>query len=464
MYEDAESAYQHIAALQHHHHHQQQQQQQAGSIMDPAAVAFFQNGMLPGGGGGGGTSSGQVTGVPPSRALLAAAGGMAPGSQGGGGVVTAIGADGVRWRDPDLHEVIDFLAHPNPMVRANAAAYLQHLCFMDDSMKAKTRALGGVPALVSLLAPELAPELQRNACGALRNLSYGRANDENKRAIRAAGGIGALVRLLRKTPDSEIRELVTSVLWNLSSCEELKRAIIDEALGTLVAAVIIPHSGWDRAQQQQQNSANSNSANPAEANHIYWSTVFRNASGVLRNVSSAGSYARNKLRDVPGLVDSLLYLVRAAIGKNDMDNKSVENCVCVLRNLSYRCQEVVDLNYDKNPPGASSSGTSMVTSPSSSVSSSGLAASAGSGGSSNLGQSPASTLSPSSSNSSKNSTSSLMGGIGSKVGENLSCFGGSKKHKSKSGGLNSSSSGHDHGTLSPSASVHGLGKLLMVVK
>lgn len=48
----------------------------------------------------------------------------------------------------------------------------------------------------------------------------------------------------------------------------------------------------------------------------------------------------------------MVYLVRAAVGKNDMDNKSVENCVCVLRNLSFRCQEVEDPDYDKHmfPP------------------------------------------------------------------------------------------------------------------
>lgn len=40
--------------------------------------------------------------------------------------------------------------------------------------------------------------------------------------------------------------------------------------------------------------------------------------------------------------------MRQAIGKNDIDNKSIENCVCVLRNLSYRCQEVIDPDYDKH--------------------------------------------------------------------------------------------------------------------
>lgn len=69
----------------------------------------------------------------------------------------------------------------------------------------------------------------------------------------------------------------------------------------------------------------------------------------FRNVSSAGEYARKKLRECEGLVDSMLYVVRIAIEKSNIGNKSVENCVCILRNLSYRCQEVEDPNYDKNP-------------------------------------------------------------------------------------------------------------------
>ena len=73
----------------------------------------------------------------------------------------------MRFRDPDLHEVINFLSNPNNVVKANAAAYLQHLCYMDDPMKQKTRALGGIPPLVVLLSHDI-PEVHRNACGALR--------------------------------------------------------------------------------------------------------------------------------------------------------------------------------------------------------------------------------------------------------------------------------------------------------
>ena len=124
----------------------------------------------------------------------------------------------MRWRDPNLSEVIGFLSNPNNIIKANAAAYLQHLCYMDDPNKQKTRSLGGIPPLVQLLDSE-SPDVYRNACGALRNLSYGRQNDENKRAIKNAGGVPALINLLRRTSDADVKELVTGVLWNLSSCE-----------------------------------------------------------------------------------------------------------------------------------------------------------------------------------------------------------------------------------------------------
>jgi hypothetical protein len=38
---------------------------------------------------------------------------------------------------------------------------------------------GGIPPLVALLSHPML-EVQRAACGALRNLSFGRANDDNK--------------------------------------------------------------------------------------------------------------------------------------------------------------------------------------------------------------------------------------------------------------------------------------------
>lgn len=112
-----------------------------------------------------------------------------------------------RWRDPDLPEVIAMLGHPIDPVKSNAAAYLQHLCYENDKMKKDVRQLKGIPVLVGLLDHPKA-EVHRKACGALRNISYGKDHD-NKVAIKNCDGIPALIRLLRKTNDMEVRELIT---------------------------------------------------------------------------------------------------------------------------------------------------------------------------------------------------------------------------------------------------------------
>ncbi|XP_056913483.1 catenin delta-2b isoform X2 [Takifugu flavidus] len=229
------------------------------------------------------------------------------------------------WRDPELPEVIQMLQHQFPSVQSNAAAYLQHLCFGDNKIKTEIRRQGGIQLLVDLLDHRLT-DVHRSSCGALRNLVYGKANDDNKIALKNCGGIPALVRLLRKTTDVEIRELLTGVLWNLSSCDALKMPIIQDALAVLTNAVIIPHSGWDTSPHAQED----------RKLHLHSSQVLRNATGCLRNVSSAGEEARRRMRECEGLTDALLYVIQTALGSSEIDSKTVENCVCILRNLSYR--------------------------------------------------------------------------------------------------------------------------------
>uniref|UniRef100_A0A6I8NBV2 ARVCF delta catenin family member n=1 Tax=Ornithorhynchus anatinus TaxID=9258 RepID=A0A6I8NBV2_ORNAN len=233
-----------------------------------------------------------------------------------------------RWRDPELPEVIAMLRHPLDPVKANAAAYLQHLCYESEATKRDVRRLQGVPALVVLLGHPRA-EVHRRACGALRNLSFGR-DGGNKAAIQACRGVPALVHLLRRTADPEVRELVTGTLWNLSSYEPLKMEIITHGLQTLTDEVIIPDSGWESEPNEDSK--------PREAR---WTTLFKNTSGCLRNVSSDGAEARRKLRECSGLVDALLHALLSAVGKKDTDNKSVENSVCIMRNLSYHVHKEV---------------------------------------------------------------------------------------------------------------------------
>lgn len=312
---------------------------------------------------------------------------MNGGGPGGGGA----GGDGTRWRNPNLVEVIQFLKSPNNVIKANAAAYLQHLCYMDDPNKQKTRQLGGIPPLIELMKNE-SFMVYRNALGALRNLSYGRQNDENKRQIKNYNGITELMALLVKlngrlansaaanydeeggtagrkqlTPvmEMEIKELITGIIWNMSSCEDIKRTIIDDSVDALVQMIIIPYSGilspnggqvaqiFAAASSATSGVAASGAGQAGGANgpnaDNYLATVFRNATGIIRNISSAGEYARQKLRETPLLIQTLVHIIKCGIDRQNIGNKIIENCVCILRNLSYRLQEIEDPNYDKMP-------------------------------------------------------------------------------------------------------------------
>uniref|UniRef100_A0A8C1PJJ4 ARVCF delta catenin family member a n=1 Tax=Cyprinus carpio TaxID=7962 RepID=A0A8C1PJJ4_CYPCA len=209
-----------------------------------------------------------------------------------------------RWRDPNLREVISMLSHPMDPVKSNAAAYLQHLCYENDTVKQDVRQLRGIPVLVGLLDHPKA-EVHRKACGALRNISFGRDNF-NKVAIKNSDGIPALLRLLRRTDDVEVRELVTGLC--------LLSVPINRQNQSIVRALVIT-----------------------------FSTIYRMilCSCVCRNVSSDGAEARQRLRECDGLVDALLHALYSAVAKRDINNKSVENCVCILRNLSYHVHKEV---------------------------------------------------------------------------------------------------------------------------
>uniref|UniRef100_A0A669F9L9 Catenin delta 1 n=1 Tax=Oreochromis niloticus TaxID=8128 RepID=A0A669F9L9_ORENI len=231
------------------------------------------------------------------------------------------------WRQPELPEVIAMLNYRLDPVKTNAAAFLQHLTFKNDKVKSEVRRLKGIPALVSML-DHPSKDVHHSACGALKNISYGRDQD-NKIAIKNCDGVPALVRLLRKTHNQDLTDTITGTLWNLSSHDSVKMEIVDHALHALVDEVIVPHSGWERG----NSGGGEESCKPR---HMEWQTALTNTAGCLRNVSSERSEARRKLRECTGLVDSLMYMVQSQINCKDVDNKLVENCVCLLRNLSYQ--------------------------------------------------------------------------------------------------------------------------------
>ena len=62
-------------------------------------------------------------------------------------------------------------------------------------------------------------KVQISVLGALRNLSFGRANDDNKLEIAGEHGLAEILLALKMSRVVEVRDLLTSLLWNLSSCE-----------------------------------------------------------------------------------------------------------------------------------------------------------------------------------------------------------------------------------------------------
>uniref|UniRef100_A0A0N5AAV2 Fibronectin type-III domain-containing protein n=1 Tax=Syphacia muris TaxID=451379 RepID=A0A0N5AAV2_9BILA len=240
----------------------------------------------------------------------------------------------VHWRDPTLKEVIEYLDSSDKVEQLNASGYLQHLTYNDNAIKEETRELKGIPKLVRLLNSDVS-EIQKNACGCLKNLSFGKENDRNKIAIANAGGIASLSNLLKCTADSNVREEATAALWNLSSCDNLKEEILKNSTDVIVQRVVLPLSGLDRP-------------NGIDSERNYNSNIFMNGTGVLRNVSAASQEARKTLRSFPYLIEALACYLGQAVGSGLFEAPSVENTVCILRNLSYRIQEVVDPNYGRS--------------------------------------------------------------------------------------------------------------------
>ncbi|NXO63828.1 PKP1 protein, partial [Phainopepla nitens] len=227
-----------------------------------------------------------------------------------------------------IQKAIQLLCSSDDKYQAMGAYFLQHTCFQDESAKQEVYRLGGIAKLVELLRSQN-QNVQRAAAGALRNLVF--KNPTNKIETRRQNGIRECVSLLRRTGNTEIQKQLTGLLWNLSSTDELKEELIQEALPVLTDCVIIPFSGWS------DGSCN-------RTREIIDPEVFFNATGCLRNLSSA-DMGRQTMRNYPGLIDSVMTYAQNCVASNRPDDKSVENCICILHNLSYRLDAEVPNKY-----------------------------------------------------------------------------------------------------------------------
>ncbi|XP_036696378.1 plakophilin-1 isoform X2 [Balaenoptera musculus] len=227
-----------------------------------------------------------------------------------------------------IPRAVQYLSYQDEKCQAIGAYYIQHTCFQNEPAKQQVYQLGGICKLVSLLrSPN--QNVQQAAAGALRNLVFRSAT--NKLETQRQSGIREAVSLLRRTSCTEIQKQLTGLLWNLSSTDELKEELISDALPILADRVIIPFSGW----------CDGNSSLPQEAVDA---EVFFNASGCLRNLSSVDT-GRQTMRNYTGLIDSLMAYIQNRVAASCYDDKSVENCMCILHNLSYRLDSEVPTPY-----------------------------------------------------------------------------------------------------------------------
>uniref|UniRef100_H3C3K8 Plakophilin 3 n=1 Tax=Tetraodon nigroviridis TaxID=99883 RepID=H3C3K8_TETNG len=211
----------------------------------------------------------------------------------------------------DMVTAVRYLSESDPALQILGAAYIQHQCYHSNHAKKQVCDLHGIPALVQLFSSDNRAVL-RYATGATRNLIY--ENNDNKAALVDAGGVARLVSILRE-PDEELRKTVTGVLWNLSSRDNLKEKLSKEALSELTEKVLVPLSS-------------STPLSPPERE------IFYNTTGCLsRNLSSVNERTRQKMRDMQGLVDSLVSYIEQ---EDRPDDKGLENSLCVMRNLSYQ--------------------------------------------------------------------------------------------------------------------------------
>ncbi|XP_037629495.1 plakophilin-1 [Sebastes umbrosus] len=243
----------------------------------------------------------------------------------------AVGSNAVNMSDMTLKGAVEFLSHPEENYQQCGATFIHHTTFKEERTKQEVFQLGGIPGLVALLrSPN--PGVSQASAGALRNLVF--KDQDNKLEVQHCEGIAKSLQLLKETDSTETQKQITGLLWNLSSADELKGELIATALPALTENVVVPFTCWS------DDSANNN-IHP---------DVFYSATGCLRNLSCSQQKERKAMRECRGLIDSLMIYVQSCVAEDNPDDKSVENCACILHNLTYQLEEESPESFGKFIP------------------------------------------------------------------------------------------------------------------
>ncbi|XP_024239308.1 plakophilin-1 [Oncorhynchus tshawytscha] len=220
--------------------------------------------------------------------------------------------------DITMAEAVQYLSSGDVNYQHYGASFIQHSTYSEDKAKQEVLRLKGIPPLVNLLRSP-SPQVQQTASAALRNLAFKDAG--NKEEVQRCGGITESLALLRDTDSTETQKQLTGLLWNLSSADSLKPELVRSALPVLTETVVVPYTGG-----------------VDETNKNLDPEVFYHATACLRNLSCATQSNRQAMRNCRGLIDSLGSYVQECVASERPDDKSVENCVCVLHNLSFQLE------------------------------------------------------------------------------------------------------------------------------
>ncbi|CAL1568776.1 unnamed protein product [Knipowitschia caucasica] len=242
--------------------------------------------------------------------------------------VTALAAEN-RAPEMTIERAVSLLSQSNEETLVLAASFIQNQCFKSEDAKKMVYYLRGIGKLMQLLTQD-SEEVQHVAAGALRNLVF--QSNENKMEVKENGGLSTILKALKSSRDVETRRQLTGLMWNLSSHDLLKEQLSVEALPVLTESVLVPCSGLSEGENPKDEML-------ADAD------VFHNATGCLRNLSSAGPNGRKAMRECENLIDSLVYYIRVTIADYKTDDKTTENCVCILHNLSYQIEEELPQKY-----------------------------------------------------------------------------------------------------------------------
>ncbi|XP_061921701.1 plakophilin-2 isoform X1 [Entelurus aequoreus] len=243
-----------------------------------------------------------------------------------------IQSDNMKPPEMTLERAVNLLTRQDEDTLIEAAAHIQSQCLKSPDARRMVFFLRGIKKLLRLLHSD-EEEVQGAAAGALRNVVY--QSNENKMEVKDNAGVAAVLRVLKSSRDTETRRQLAGLLWNLSSHDLLKESLTRESLSVLTQSVLVPTSGISEGENPKDEL-------------LADEEVFHNATACLRNLSSCGPEGRKTMRECENLIDSLVYYTRGSISDYKMDDKSAENCVCILHNLSYQMEAELPDKFAKN--------------------------------------------------------------------------------------------------------------------